>query len=36
MMPNNPRMVAVAARMLELYNEITAKALENERAKSGA
>ena len=30
---DDPRVMQVAARMLQLYKEITAKALENEQAK---
>jgi len=33
---NNPRVKEVAGRMRELYQEIMAKALENEQAKKGA
>ena len=32
---DNPRVQEVAARMLALYQEITSKALENEKAKKG-
>lgn len=33
LMKDNPRVLEVAGRMLQLYKEITAKALENESAK---
>ena len=33
MVKDDPRVMEVAARMLQLYKEITAKALENEQAK---
>ena len=33
MMKDNPRVLEVAGRMLQLYKEITTKALENEQAK---
>jgi hypothetical protein len=33
MVKDNPRVTDVAGRMLQLYKEITAKALENENAK---
>jgi hypothetical protein len=33
LMKDNPKVLDVAARMLELYGEITKKALANEQAK---
>ena len=33
MVKDDPRVMEVAARMLQLYKEITSKALENEQAK---
>ncbi len=33
MLKDDPRVMEVAARMLQLYKEITTKALENEQAK---
>ena len=33
MLKDDPRVMEVAARMLQLYKEITSKALENEQAK---
>ena len=36
LMKDNPRMLDVAGRMLQLYKEITDKALENEKAKKGS
>jgi hypothetical protein len=35
MMRDNPRVLEVAGRMLELYKEITTKALANEQARAG-
>jgi hypothetical protein len=35
MMRDNPRVLEVAGRMMELYREITEKALANEQARSG-
>lgn len=35
LMRDNPRVLEVAGRMLELYKEITTKALANEEARSG-
>lgn len=36
LMKDNPRVVEVAGRMLQLYKEITERALENEKARPGA
>jgi hypothetical protein len=36
MIQSNPRAQEIAGRMLQLYNEITKKALENEQAGKGA
>jgi len=36
LMLKDPRVLEVAGRMLQLYDEITAKALANERARPGA
>ena len=36
LMKDNPRVLEVAGRMLELYKEISAKALENQKAQKGS
>ena len=36
LMKNNPRVLEVAGRMVQLYKEITDKALENEKTKKGS
>ena len=36
LMKDDPRVLEVAGRMVQLYREITEKALENEKAKGGS